>query len=108
ANVPFNQKLITRHYGFGSTAGTVALVGSDGVARPLTNVTWSDTSITGTLPVIQSNVSTCAINQRTSPASVGSSARCAQLVITAANGKQSIDTVTVTIAGKAPTRVTGP
>ena len=32
-------------------------------------------------------------------------ARCGQLVITAANGKQSVDTVTVTIGGKAPTQV---
>src|SRR6202008_3401029 len=29
---PFNQKFIKRHYGFGSTTGTVALVGSDGVS----------------------------------------------------------------------------
>jgi len=33
---PFNQKFITRHYGFGATAGTAGLVGSDGVFRPLT------------------------------------------------------------------------
>src|SRR5437879_6451935 len=32
-------------------------------------------------------------------------ARCGELVITAANGKQSIDTVTVTVGGKAPTHV---
>jgi hypothetical protein len=31
--------------------------------------------------------------------------QCGQLVITAANGKQSIDTVTVTIGGKTPTHV---
>src|SRR5256885_15323629 len=31
---PFNQKTVLRHYGFG-TAGTVALVGSDGVSHPL-------------------------------------------------------------------------
>src|SRR5437879_13749118 len=29
---PFNQKTVLRHYGFG-TAGTVALVGSDGVSH---------------------------------------------------------------------------
>ncbi len=40
----FNQQKVTRHYGFGTTAGTVALVGSDGVARPLTGVSWSDTT----------------------------------------------------------------
>src|SRR4029077_6058969 len=42
---PFREKFITRHYGFGSGAGTVALVGSDGVARALTGVSWSDTEI---------------------------------------------------------------
>ena len=31
-------------------------------------------------------------------------ARCGELVITAANGKKSVDTVTVTIGGKAPTQ----
>ena len=31
---PFNQKTIMRHYGFGGTAGTVALVGTDGVLVP--------------------------------------------------------------------------
>ena len=38
---------------------------------------------------------------------VNAGARCGELVITAANGKQSIDTVTVTIGGKAPTYVHG-
>src|SRR2546430_9334219 len=33
-------------------------------------------------------------------------AKCGQLVITSGNGKQSIDAVTVTIGGKAPTHVT--
>ena len=100
---PFNQKTINRHYGFGSSAGTVALVGSDGVSRPLTNVSWSDTTITGTVPNVPAEASTCAVVQRTTPSAIGASARCAQLVITAGNGKQSIDSVTVTIAGKAPT-----
>jgi hypothetical protein len=35
----------------------------------------------------------------------GTNAKCGELVITAANGKSSIDTVTVTIGGKQPTRV---
>ncbi|HZV54460.1 MAG TPA: choice-of-anchor Q domain-containing protein [Rhodocyclaceae bacterium] len=96
---PFNQKFITRHYGFGSSAGTVALVGSDGVSRPLTNVSWGDGVITGTVPTIPAAASTCTLQQR----GVAAATRCAQLVVTAANGKQSIDTVTVTIGGKAPT-----
>jgi hypothetical protein len=96
-NAPFNQKEITRHYGFGATAGTVALVGSDGVSRPLTSVSWSDTTISGTVPA---NVPLCALQQR---GTGNGGARCAELVITAANGKKSIDAVTVTIGGKAPT-----
>jgi hypothetical protein len=97
---PFNQQKVTRHYGFGNTAGTVALVGSDGVAHNLTGVSWSDLKITGTVP---SGVPNCAVRQQTQYG--GSNAQCGQLVITAANGKSSIDTVTVTIGGKAPTHI---
>lgn len=97
---PFNQKTVTRHYGFGNTAGTVALVGIDGVARPLINVSWSDATITGGVPA---NVPLCPVQQR---GTGNGGARCGELVITAANGKKSIDTVTVTIGGKAPTYVT--
>jgi hypothetical protein len=97
---PFNQKTAPRHYGFGSTAGTVALVGLDGVPHNLTSVTWSDTSITGVVP---SGVPNCAIQQQAQYG--GSNAKCGELVITAANGKQSIDTVTVTIGGSAPKHV---
>jgi Bacterial Ig domain len=96
---PFNAKTVSRHYGFGAS-GTVALVGSDGVSHPLTGVSWSDTSITGTVPA---GVPDCTIQQMALYG--GSPAQCGELVITAANGKQSIDTVTVTIGGKAPTRV---
>jgi hypothetical protein len=94
---PYNQKTVTRHYGFGS-AGTVALVGSDGISRPLTGVAWSDGTITGTVPTGLPN---CGITQQGQ-----SAAQCGQLVITRAdNSKQSVDTVTVTIGGKAPTHV---
>src|SRR5256884_373583 len=58
---PFNQKMVTRHHGFGGTAGTVAPVGSDGVVRPLTGVSWSDTTITGTVP---SGLPNCALQQQ--------------------------------------------
>jgi hypothetical protein len=103
---PFNAKTVTRHYGFGSTAGTVALVGTDGVAHPLTGVSWSDGQITGVVPAVPLAASTCPIQQQAQYRPTGTSnAVCAELVITAANGKSSIDAVTVTIGGKAPTHV---
>jgi hypothetical protein len=103
---PYNQKFVTRHYGFGAqSTGTqcttgqscVGLVGADGVVHPLTGVAWSDLSITGTVPTGMPN---CPITQQGQ-----SAAQCGELVITAANGNRSIDTITVTIGGKAPTHV---
>ncbi len=87
---PYNQKTITRHYGFGANAkvtigGVAATCGS------------GDLSMTCTVPL---NVPLCARQQQGQPA-----ARCGELVITAANGQQSIDSVTVTIGGKPPTRL---
>src|SRR3989440_358273 len=97
---PYNQKTITRNYDFG-TAGTVALVGSDGVRHPLTGVSWSPTLITGTVP---SGLPACGIQQQAQYG--GSAAQCGELVITRAdNGRSTVDTVTVTIGGKAPTHV---
>jgi hypothetical protein len=90
---PYNQKFITRHYGFGSSAGSVTVGGI-----PLTGVSWSDTVITGSVPA---DIPACAHQQ------AGHHARCGELVITAANGKRSIDTVTVTVGGKAPTYING-
>jgi hypothetical protein len=108
---PFNKKVITRHYGFGSrpsncpTSGNCLSATIAGV--PLVNVmTWTNDQIVGTVPTLSTSQSTCTITQRTSPSSIGSSARCGELVITAANGKKSIDTVTVTIGGKPPTFIT--
>jgi len=43
----------------------------------------------------------CALQQQAQYG--GSNARCGEVVITAGNGKKSVDTVTVTIGGKAPT-----
>jgi Bacterial Ig domain len=108
---PYNQQKVTRHYGFGSTpAGcpstpgaqckNVALVGTDGIPHPLTGVSWSDTTITGTVP---GGVPNCAVQQQAQYK--GSTAQCGELVITTAAGKSSVDTVTVTIGGKAPTHV---
>jgi len=99
---PYNQKTVLRHYGFGATQGTVTI---GGVAATVTG--WSDTSITVTAPA---TVPLCNIQQQTVYGGPGGTtaspfARCGQLVITAATGQQSIDTVTVTIGGKAPTHV---
>jgi len=90
---PYNQKKIKRHYGFGSARGTVTIGGR---TAPITG--WSDTLITVTVP---NNVPNCAIQQQAQYS--GLQAKCGQLVITSANGKQSVDTVTVTVGGKAPT-----
>ncbi len=98
---PFNEKFITRHYGFGSTPGSVTI---GGVNAPV--LSWSDSEIQISAPSLSSAQSSCTVTQRTSPQSIGNSARCGELVITAASGKKSIDSVTVTIAGKTPTYVT--
>ncbi|MDR3747571.1 MAG: choice-of-anchor D domain-containing protein [Acidobacteriota bacterium] len=106
ANVaPFNLKTVTRHYGFGArctaVSGSCTAVSSvtiGGIAATINS--WSDTQIAVTVPT---GVANCAIQQQTQY--TGSTAQCGELVITAGNGKQSIDTVTVTIGGKAPTHV---
>jgi hypothetical protein len=97
---PFNQKTITRHYGFGGATGTVTIGG-----QAATVTSWMDTSITVTVPA-SNTVPLCAVQQQAQYEPAGTTAaQCGQLVITAANGQQSIDTVTVTIGGKAPTHV---
>jgi len=106
---PFNATKVQHHYGFGASAGSVYLVGGDGVQHPLTGVSWSDTVITGNVPA---GLPACTIQQQTQYG--GSAAQCGQLFIVAAPpagspagtiGKQSVDTVTVTVGGKAPTHV---
>ena len=93
---PFNQKTTTRHYGFGGQ-GTVTI---GGVAASIQS--WSDTTITVTVP---NGVPACAMQQQVQYG--GSAAACGEVVVTTAAGKQSIDAVTVTIGGKAPTYVSG-
>jgi hypothetical protein len=105
---PYNQKTITRHYGFGSqcttpsststTCNTMSSVTIGGAGAAITG--WTDTQITVTVP---SGVPTCAVQQQAQYG--GSNAACGELTITAGNGKQSIDAVTVTIGGKTPTLV---
>ena len=92
--VPFNEKTINRHYGFGGQG----IVTIGGVQAPV--LSWSDSTITVTVP---SGVPACAVQQQTQYG--GSAALCGELVITTAAGKQSVDAVNVTIGGKAPTYV---
>jgi Bacterial Ig domain len=103
---PYNQKFITRHYGFGATQGTGSVT-IGGVSAPVTS--WSDAQITVTVPTIPAASSTCPIQQQAQyggPGTTGvSTAVCGELVVTAGNGKQSVDAVTVTVGGKTPTHV---
>jgi hypothetical protein len=94
---PYNLKTITRHYGFGATQGTGSVT-IGGITAPVTG--WSDTSITVTVPP---GLPLCAVQQQKQYG--GASAQCGQLLIISGNGKQSIDTVTVTVGGKTPTHV---
>jgi len=97
---PYNQKTIVRHYGFGAARGTVMIDGKNATVN-----SWSDTTITVSVP---SGVTNCAVQQQRQYSGLSSTApatQCGELVITAATGQQSIDTVTVTIGGKTPTPV---
>jgi hypothetical protein len=105
ATAPFNQKAVTRDFGFGGTQGTVTIGGV-----PATVTGWSPSQITvtvnlnGTVNGQAVTVPQCAIQQQAIYG--GSTAYCGQLVITRGdNGRQSIDAVTVTVGGKAPTHV---
>src|SRR6267143_3683514 len=100
-SAPYNQKFVTRHYGFG--AGAHVTIG--GVAATCTG---GDIAMTCTVPL---GVPTCPLLQTNPLTGVKIPAQCGQLVITTApsaaypRGQQSIDTVTVTIGGKGPTHV---
>ncbi len=80
---PYNQKSIPRTYNFAGGQGTITL---GGTVVPAGNVTWGDNSITVRVP------GTFAAGSY-------------ELGITNANGKASVDTVTVTIGLGAPTVV---
>jgi hypothetical protein len=116
---PFNCKTVTRHYGFGTRPTTcgngsncpnVTIGGVSAVVQ-----SWSDTTIVATARAL-GQIPFCSVQQQAQYGGPGSTtatnaARCGQLVITAGNGtaaspaKQSIDAITVTIGGKAPTHV---
>ncbi len=111
---PYNQKWISRHYGFGNTAGTVTIAGVTATCSQ-----WSDAQLTCAVPTTISATlntatgvgSTCyngtsttiPAGQTPRPRNVSganlTNYRCGQLVITKSDGKRSIDAVTVTIAG---------
>ena len=76
---PASLRSVARNYGFGSAQGTVVIGG----VKQIVN-SWTDSSITIT---------------------VAPGTGTGELVVTAANGKSSVDAVTVTVGGKAPTRV---
>jgi hypothetical protein len=82
AGAPYDQPTIERDYGFGGDAGSVTLNGT-----ALENISWSDGQITGTIP------------GSLPPGTY-------QLVVTRANGKSSINTVTVTVGTETPVLVT--
>jgi hypothetical protein len=106
---PFNLKKVQRHYGFGGNKGTVTI---GGYAIPPGNIsTWTDSSIVLTIPATNT-IPACRVQQQAQYG--GSAAQCGELVITTANtaaagspsnAQSSIDTVTVTIGGKAPLHV---
>ena len=102
STAPFNQKTIMRHYGFGNTRGSVSVGGVKLTAAQI--LSWDDTQIRVTVPA---GVPQCSMQQQEQYVPDGTStARCCELVITTAAGKESIDTVTVTVGGKTPTLLT--
>ena len=89
---PYNLRTITRNYSFGATKGTVTL---GGLTIDPASVSWSDTQISFSVP---DTLPLCPVQTY---AHRGSNAeeRCGELVITKANGQQSVDTVTVVADG---------
>jgi hypothetical protein len=86
-SAPYNLKTITRHVGFG--AGAHVTIGGQAAT-----CSGGDLSMTCSVPT---GVPPCTILQTNASTGVKIPAQCGELLITAANGKQSIDTVTVTI-----------
>ncbi|HEX4597380.1 MAG TPA: hypothetical protein VH278_06305, partial [Burkholderiaceae bacterium] len=95
---PYNQKFVTRHYGFGSTAGQVYID-----SQLATVTSWTDSSITATVPT---GIGHCEMSQRGVPENQAGFS-CGELHIVTASGQASIDAVTVTVGGKPPAYVNG-
>jgi hypothetical protein len=83
AGTPASVKNIVRHYGFGATQGT-GTVTLNGTALTVTG--WTPSKIVVSVP---------------------NTAKSGELVVTAGNGKSTVDAVTVTVGGSAPVRVSG-
>ncbi|HEV7611739.1 MAG TPA: choice-of-anchor D domain-containing protein [Steroidobacteraceae bacterium] len=101
---PYNSKTITRHYGFGTQCTAIGAnclaVSGVTVGGLKAGVTyWDDKTINVTVP---SGLQPCPVQQL----NVTAPAVCGEVVVTAGNGKQTIDGITVTLGGKAPTVVT--
>jgi hypothetical protein len=101
-SAPFNAKTVVRHYGFGpqctalgGTCAAISAVTVGGLTAAINN--WSDTSISVTVP---SGLPACLVQQRGASKQV-----CGEVVVTAGNGKQTIDGITVTVGGNTPTYI---
>jgi hypothetical protein len=105
---PFNAKTINRHYGFGSqctaVGGACTAVSSVTIGNKTAPIIdWNDSTIHVLVP---GGVANCPVQQQKQYSNGATTAQCGQLVITSGTGQQSVDAVTVTIGGKAPTHVT--
>src|SRR5207253_9679749 len=81
---PYNQTFITRHYGCGTARGTVTIGGVTA-----TTGTWSDTTITATVPA---GLPVCAGHWSPSMTTAQATAKfgtCGELVITKQIGRAS-------------------
>jgi hypothetical protein len=107
---PYNQKTVIRHYGFGTQctaigAGCAAVSSVTVGGQPAQIVSWTTGSGTtpDTIVVNVPSLPQCLVQQRSLVTNVASpsAAACGEVVITAGNGKQSIDGITVTVGGNA-------
>jgi hypothetical protein len=95
---PYNQKFVKRHFGFGTTRGSVTIGGV-----PATVGTWTDTTLTVTVPATgtgNNQIQPCAVQQQAEYG--GSTAYCGELLITTApttTGTGGVTGVTVATAG---------
>jgi hypothetical protein len=101
-SAPFNAKTVIRHYGFGpqctelsDACAAVSAVTIGGLSATINS--WNDNSISVTVP---GGLPACPVQQRNASKQV-----CGEVVVTAGNGKQSIDGITVTVGGNTPTYI---